>query len=380
MKIRVIYVVSGSKMYGATKAIMNIIDGVVACGVTPFVVTPYKGDICNELEKRKIEYKVFRYYFSIYPKLSSFFDILLFIPRFLRFFLYNKIAVKKLSNVVKEFKPNIIHTNVGPINIGFIVAKRLNIKHVWHIREYQDLDFGWCPFPSKLSFINNLNSLSTSNIAISYDIFNHFNLQKNTQVIYDGVMKKEQIKIIVNKKKYFLFVGRLEDAKNIRLLIEVFIDFCKWNADFELLIVGDGNPTYVSTLYQIVDQSKLTERIRFLGFRTDVYNLMANSIALIVPSRHEGFGFITVEAMYNGCLVIGNNTGGTKEILEKENLGLLYSGRNELLEHMKNVVLNGIESYYPTIEKSQKKASELYSIEQNFTSVYNYYKEILGKK
>jgi glycosyltransferase involved in cell wall biosynthesis len=38
---------------------------------------------------------------------------------------------------------------------------------------------------------------------------------------------------------------------------------------------------------------------------------MAHATALIVSSYHEGFGFITVEAMFNGCLVIGNNKGGT---------------------------------------------------------------------
>ena len=40
---------------------------------------------------------------------------------------------------------------------------------------------------------------------------------------------------------------------------------------------------------------------------------MSKALALFVPSSFEGFGFITVEAMFCGCLVIGRNTGGTKE-------------------------------------------------------------------
>lgn len=40
---------------------------------------------------------------------------------------------------------------------------------------------------------------------------------------------------------------------------------------------------------------------------------MSKAQALIVASRFEGFGFITTEAMWNDCLVIGKNIAGTKE-------------------------------------------------------------------
>ena len=48
-------------------------------------------------------------------------------------------ATKKVINYIQEVKPNIIHSNVGPIDIGYKAAKKLRIPHVWHIREYQDL-------------------------------------------------------------------------------------------------------------------------------------------------------------------------------------------------------------------------------------------------
>ncbi len=172
----------------------------------------------------------------------------------------------------------------------------------------------------------------------------------------------------------------MEDAKGIRILIKAFIKFCTYDTDFELLIAGEGVSPYVVELHRIVDGSKLTQRVRFLGFRTDVYNLMANATAMVVPSRYEGFGFITIEAMFNGCLVIGNNSGGTKEILGKENLGILYSGQDELVAAMNKVVSNGIESYYPMIKKAQERAVALYSQEQNGDAVYNYYQDILRQK
>lgn len=376
---RLLYVINSSSHDGSNTALLNIVNGLADRGVYPLVVMGSKGKMCAELEMCNINYQIIKHYISIYPPLRSIRDALLYIPRFLRTIWFNYRALKRLTYIVKEFKPDIIHTNVSVIQIGYNVAKKLNIPHVWHIREYQDLKFGWRPFPSKRKFISKLQCNNGFPIAITHGIFNHYNLQNNACVIYDGVMQKSQTQFIAEKEKYFLFVGRLQDAKGIRMLVEAFIEFCKYNADYEIQIAGDGATSYLKELHQMVKDAKISERVRFLGFRTVVYDLMANATALIVPSRYEGFGFITVEAMFNGCLVIGDNSGGTKEILEKEKLGILYSGQDELVGAMKMVVSNGIESYYPMIKRAQERAVELYSQEQNATAIFNLYQKILIK-
>ena len=71
-----------------------------------------------------------------------------------------------------------------------------------------------------------------------------------------------------------------------------------------------------------MSKANASNNLSYLGFRKDVYNLMANATALIVASKCEGFGLITIEAIFNGCFVIGNNSGVTKEILE--NVGREY--------------------------------------------------------
>lgn len=129
----------------------------------------------------------------------------------------------------------------------------------------------------------------------------------------------------------------------------------------------------------MVEEFGNSDRVKFLGMRNDMSDLMTKATVLVVPSVYEGFGRVTVEAMFNGCLVIGNNSGGTKEILEKENLGILYSGHDELVTAMKTVVLKGIESYYPLIKKAQERAVTLYSQEQNVEDVYKFYQDILNQ-
>lgn len=376
---KVLYLINHSVPYGANKALLNILDEVVSLGIKPFVVMSFEGAMCIELEKRNVKYQIIEHYFSIYPQLGSIRDVFFFLPRIFRNLWFNSLAEMTLYRIVKEIMPDIIHTNIGPDHIGFSVAKKLNIPHVWHIREYQDLDFDMTPFFSKNYFIKKLQNPNNKVIAITKGIFNHFLVHNNGRVIYDGVLKANNIQFELEKEKYFLFVGRLEEAKGIKNLLQAFIEFCKFDSVFELRIAGDGEANYKNELVQIISDAKLKSRVQFLGFRDDVYDLMAKATALVVPSRYEGFGFITVEAMFNGCLVIGNNSGGTKEILEEKKLGVLYRGHNELVIALKTLVSNGIESYYPMLMEAQKTAVSLYSQEQNGTAICEVYQEILCK-
>jgi glycosyltransferase involved in cell wall biosynthesis len=138
-------------------------------------------------------------------------------------------------------------------------------------------------------------------------------------------------------------------------------------------------------LKQIIRSSSYADQIKFLGYRTDVYELMLNAIALVVPSKFEGFGFITAEAMFNGCLVIGKNTAGTKEQFDNgleikgEEIGIRYNTVEELSQVMLSICRDGIGFYYETIKKAQETVVELYSSNRNADKVFNTYKEIIEK-
>lgn len=379
-KMKVLYIVNHTVPYGANVALLNIIDELTNYDIECTVVVGHYGSLCEELGKRQIACKIINHQFQIYPRIKSLRNAVASIPRLLQMLVINFNAEQKLKDVVKEFQPDLIHTNIGPTHIGYNVAKKLGIPHVWHIREYQDLDFGMIPFPSKKNYIHKLTYFNNSSVAITKGIFNHFDMNKNARVIYDGVMKEKNIQFSEKKSSYFLFLGRLEETKGILQLLMAFIDFASFNDSYELLIAGNGSDIFVNELKAIANKSGFAKRIHFLGFRKDVFELLSKATALIVPSKHEGFGFITAEAMFNGCLVVGNNSGGTKEILETENLGILYTGHEELVSALKEIVSLGIENYYPMIKKAQIIASKLYSQEQNANEIYNLYNDILIKK
>ena len=107
-------------------------------------------------------------------------------------------------------------------------------------------------------------------------------------------------------------------------------------------------------------------------------NNTKNESVEIVNSKFEGFGRMTAEALFCGCLAIGRNTGGTKEIIELTGGGFLYSDRVTFNKHIEEVVLfAGTEKYTEMIFSAQKKVEKIFSIEQNTNNIYAFYKQIL---
>ena len=107
---------------------------------------------------------------------------------------------------------------------------------------------------------------------------------------------------------------------------------------------------------------------------------MRGALALVVPSRFEGFGFITVEAMLNGCLVIGNNTAGTKEQFDigkrqtGSEIGLRYDNAFEL-QVLMNRALE--EDFREMKENARRVVLQNYTIEKNAEDILCLYKKIL---
>jgi glycosyltransferase involved in cell wall biosynthesis len=287
--------------------------------------------------------------------------------------------------------PDIIHTNVGVIHTGHFVSKKIKIPHVWHLREYQDLHYGWSYYPSKRKFLKLLSDVNNFPIAITKGIFDHHKLElnQNSRVIYDGVFSEKVVPEIKSKKlNYFLFVGSVLKSKGIEDAINAYIQIHKELGNVEFWIVGDGNIEYVESLRNKVEKFKLSNKIKFLGYQKEVFEIMSDALALIVPSEYEGFGFITAEAMYNGCIVIGKNTAGTKEQFDNgkshtgSEIGMRYDKNEELSNLMRIIYENGISNFKNTVLAAQKTVLQYYSIEQYTATLLNLYNQIIenGKK
>jgi len=101
--------------------------------------------------------------------------------------------------------------------------------------------------------------------------------------------------------RYFLYVGNDKPHKNVDLLVDAFarID------DASLVLTGGA-----------FERFKSRERVVVTGFVDDaeLAALYRGAIALVMPSREEGFGLPALEAMASGCAVITSNAAALVEI------------------------------------------------------------------
>ena len=303
--MKILYISQSSHLYGSGKALYNIIVGMhQKQGVRVFVVLPNdEGALYKALLQIGIAPIIIPIPSSVYPTLGTQRDRVAFFYRLFRIIRHSKKAYYALKKVVKDINPNIIHTNVGVIHTGYSVAKRMKIPHVWHIREFQDLHFGWTPIPSNQSFKKKLHSEGNYCVSISKALYQHYELGLNASVIYDGVFDEMNIPKITNSKQnYFLYVGNISEGKGVREAVNGFKTFSKNNPGYEFWLAGEG-----AMMPWLKEQANEMPAIKALNYRNDINQLMQGAIALIVPSRFEGFGFILVEAMLNHCIVIGHD-------------------------------------------------------------------------
>ena len=286
-------------------------------------------------------------------------------------------SVINLYKIVKGTKPDIIHTNTGVVHEGFLVAKMCNIPHVWHIREYQTLDFNWSIWPNKQLFIKEL--------AQSYTVFITKGLQKYfahndswSTVIFDPIYDSEEISSgSIEKQKYFLIANRISNEKGIEDIITGFAHFANQNKTYSLKIAGFGDEAYINEIKTLCYNLNLSNRIEFLGYVADVHTLIRNAEVLFVGSYFEGFGRMTAEANMLGTFVIGRNTGGTKEIIELTHGGNLFNNINEIPFLLNNYINQTNEAKWKILNNAQQIALKLFSKKKHCEQIVDLYKSIM---
>lgn len=97
-------------------------------------------------------------------------------------------------------------------------------------------------------------------------------------------------------------VGRFNYPKNHVFLIEIFNELYKLNKNCKLMLVGSGD--LQDEIRNKVNQLRLTDKVIFLGNRSDVNELMQAMDIFVFPSHYEGLPVTLVEAQASGLLVV----------------------------------------------------------------------------
>jgi len=153
-------------------------------------------------------------------------------------------------------------------------------------------------------------------------------------------------------------VGRFSKEKNHKFILQVFEEIYQFNKNSALLLIGDGELEHEAK--QLADTFKVSNNIIFLGLRGDVNRLLQAMDCFILPSLHEGFGIVLLEAQAAGLKCFAStavpretNITGLVDFLE------LSSGSN----HWADCILN-CQHGYERRAHTQKFIASNYDIRQ----------------
>lgn len=242
-------------------------------------------------------------------------------------------------------------------------------------------------------YFNNVILKADAVIAISNsvkeDILEYFDIPgSKVEVVAPGfdseLYRQIQGKSMIDKikakygidKKYILFVGTLEERKNLERLIKAYAilpDYLK--TDYLLMICGKKG-WFFEEIFGAVKELKLEKKVIFTGYvpDEDLSFLMNGAEVFVYPSLYEGFGIPLLEAMACGTPVISSKVSSLPEVVG--DAGILINPNNveELSDAILRVLSNS-ELRAQLSEKGLRQASK-FSWEKTAMKIVEIYNKV----
>lgn len=325
-------------------------------------------------------------------------------------------AYRKLSKVLDDFKPDVVHMN----NINFqltpsviyAVAKR-KIPLVQTVHDYQmicpnHLLYSFCETKpcercikgSKLNCLKHscihgsrAKSLIGSIEAMLYKLLKTYKkvdlyicpsrfleskllsasglFSGKTFAIHNFIEKKPVPEKTVQDKPYVAFASRLSKEKGVT----IFAEAAKLLPEIQFVVAGSGPDG---------DALSGIENVKMTGFLTgdELTSLIANARVMVLPSVwYENCPLNILETHAFGVPVITMNSGGMAELLEDGKTGLLVNEpTGEAIAAAIKKCFDDQEFYASLLENCKKRGDEIMEVEDYAQVILAKYQEIIDKR
>lgn len=316
---------------GAERALAEAVDVLLEAGMECLVVLPCDGTLARTVESQGAKYRIIPYRAWIGTR-----GVL---KRYLKV-VSNLWATLRLVLCLIRDPCDLVVTNTIAVPIGGLAAFLLRIPHVWWIHEFGREDHGlafdlgdafstW--FMGRTSAKLLVNSRAVASKYSSYID------QRKMCLLYYGVyfnfgeqcepgLANNRSAIAKTQQPSFCIVGTLHEGKKQEDAVRALERLKRDGMNAILLVIGpSGSGSYERHLRELCRRLTVEDQVQFVGYVPDPLPVISSCDALVVCSRAEAFGRVTVEAMKLGKPVIGARSGGTVELVKDGLTGYLYT-------------------------------------------------------
>jgi len=267
----------------------------------------------------------------------------------------NPWAYFRLRNVIREFRPDIIHVKIFLTQLSPLILPLLkDIPSLYHVAWYRPvcptgtkfLPNGdtctvsagvscyrnrclplrdWFPLMLQLRLFRQWRSAFNTILANSESVRDTLLLNgiDGVEVLHYGMPGRPASPSLLEVPTV-VYAGRLVREKGVDILLRAFAKTTEQLPCARLLIAGDGPES--EKLKRLIGDLDLDSNVTFHGHlsQSELENVLRRAWVLAMPSRWaEPFGLIAVEAMMRGIVVVASDSGGPREIIENGKSGFL---------------------------------------------------------
>ena len=366
--MRILQVITSLEMGGAETLVVNLIPRLQALGNTVdlCIFNGTETPLTQRLKKESPQTKIFALGRGV----------------------YNPLYILKLVKLMKNY--DIIHTHNSSPQLFVAIAnlfcsqKLLSTEHTTSNRKR---DWKWyAPIESWMYGQYN-HVICISQIAENklreymrgvwldktnpkYNQISTINNGVDVRAISDATPDGELL-ALKNDRKAILMVAGFRDAKDQDTVVKalVFLN----NKDFEVWFAGVGIRQEI--VEQLAASLGVSERVRFLGLRTDIPNVLRAADIIVMSSHWEGLSLSNVEGMSAHKPFIASDVNGLKEVTKGYGILFPHEDAKSLAEEIKRLASD--KAYYNEIaERCYNRALE-FDISNTVNGYADVYKTVL---
>jgi len=323
--MKIVWFNNTSNLEGASRCLVEAVEELYKRGEENHVICPENGDLVNVLSSMGIPTYTLHQTCWIREHNSTRNKI----RRSLQFVR----SISSMTKLLKQIQPDLVITNTLIKPCGAFSAKLLGIPHVWYIHEFLEDDhnlsfeFGR---QQSLFFVDSLSQKIIVNSKAVYERFKNELTKSKMRVIYNACCAELQntARVYELEGKFHFNIavfGRIKPSKGQEEAIRALSVLSGEQLDVGLWLVGDGSEEYIGKLKQLIYDLHLDERVKFIPFISNPFSCMKAFDVILMCSKSEAFGRVTIEAMKLGKAVIGANSGAMPELIQNGWNGLIYN-------------------------------------------------------
>jgi glycosyltransferase involved in cell wall biosynthesis len=248
-------------------------------------------------------------------------------------------ALLRLVRFVRRWRPDVLHSHMVHANL---MARVLRLV---------------APVPALVSTIHNIyegGPLRMAAYRLTNSLVDHMTIVSEAafdRFVTEGIIPKEILRVVPNgvdpdrfqnvppgagesvrrllgleREFVWLAVGRFEIAKDYPNMLRAFAKVREQQPWAVLLLVGRGSLQRETEM--LARELGLDGRVRFLGVRSDVPEIMNAADGYVMSSAWEGMPMGLLEAAAAALPIVATDAGGNHEIVRHEESGFLVPPRD----------------------------------------------------